>query len=113
MKQLTNKIKHIISSDKGETLIETVVSMIIFVVSMLTISSMVNTALKITESTTQKATLFQEKTINPAVLSNFDESEQANITFYNDQLDISATHAAIINKNGEIPAFTPKGANEP
>ena len=107
MKKWTDKTKATIQCDKGETLIETIVSIIIFAIFMLAISMMISTSLKLTSVSTQNTNHMQEEIINPVMMYEYNDSTNVNISFSNSVFGISTSHTTRLNDKDGIVAFTP------
>lgn len=113
MKMWIRRIKKIIRSNKGETLMETIVSLIILSILLLAVTTMIQTALRMTSISIQNAEGTQDN-VNFVILSEYtlseysDSGELAEITFTVSGMGISASHDIILNKEGNIIAFTPK-----
>lgn len=110
MKLQDRKLKRIIRSDKGETITESIASLLVFMVLLLAVTTMTQTALKMTRESIQTATDAQEGYINNAMLSGYVSSgDVESITFKSTvATNINTTHEVLINNDGGIIAFTPK-----
>ena len=92
-------------NNKGESLIETIVSMIMFGIYMIAITGIINTALGITRTSTKNAETVQKTIINPAILEeNYDFT--GTVTFSGG--GISASHTINIYDDSGIIAFMPE-----
>ena len=112
MNTLIRRAKKIFRSKKGETLMESIVSMLVLSVLLAAITMMILTALKFTNTLTQRATTMQEEKINPAVLlSKTTGSGEITFTAASDApdaaTDISAKHNVRVYDDDGIIAFAP------
>lgn len=113
MKILIQRIKKIIRSNKGETIVESIVSLLILSILMLAVTTIIQTALKMTSVSIQNAKETQD-VLNIIAQAEYSDSEPAEITFSASDISISATHNTILNKDGGIIAFSPpKSSAEP
>jgi Tfp pilus assembly protein PilV len=77
MKQLTNQVNRLLHSNRGETLLESIVSMFILSIFVVTITTMLITAMRITNNSTVNAKAIQDVSINPMIVdeTHFDEDD--------------------------------------
>lgn len=75
MKELTllNRAKAILSSQKGESLMESIASILIFNILMLAVATMIKTSLRITEHSTASASSRQEQA-NDFIIEDYDST---------------------------------------
>lgn len=117
MKELTwllNKAKTILSGQKGESLMESIASILIFNILMLAVATMIKTSLRITEYSTTSAATRQEQA-NNFILENYPTSTDtpklelreraSDVTYvsHNINVDIDVTYY----DDGTFQAFTP------
>lgn len=112
MKMWIQKTKKIIRSNKGETLVESIVSLLVLSILLFAVTTMIQTALRITSASTQTAKGIQD-TLNIVIRSEYSDSVPDQITFTASGFGISATHDIILNKDGGIIAFAPPEAPAP
>ena len=100
-----------IKNNRGEALIETIVSILIFTILMLTVSSTLNTALRITNSSTKTEARIQENVVNHLTLYKYSGDGNTRIVFScsDSDIDINATHSIKLNNASGITAFAPAG----
>jgi len=112
MKISIQTIKKIFRSNKGETLVESIVSLLILSVLLLAVTTMIQTALRMTSASAQKARGMQEDTVNPVILADYRDSENdVAITFEATAIEgehnIEAKHNVVFNQDGGLIAFSP------
>ena len=110
------KIKAIFNSNKGESLVESVISILIFSVLLLTITLTIQTALLITANATQGANTAQDN-VNSIITDLPPQAHNASITFNFEYTLVGETDSKIlspvthnvntINENG-FRAFRPR-----
>ena len=105
MKRSIRKIRKTIRSNKGEMLLESIVSLLILSILLVSVAVTIQTALRITGISLQEAQETQETRINPLVLAQYTDSEATNITFTAG--GILASHQVVFNLDGGILAFSP------
>jgi len=95
--------------NKGETLMESLVSIILYALFMTVITGMINISLRITNSSTAGADIIQQG-INPVILSDYGEDYDKWKIFFTDKNKkyISTRHYVRLNKNQGLVAFTPQ-----
>lgn len=108
MKTLIQRIKKTIRSNKGETIMEGIVSLLVLSILLLVVTTMIQTALRMTSVSIQNAKESQD-VFNDVALSEYSDSESAEITFSFSfsGTSMSAAHDIIVNKDGGIIAFAP------
>lgn len=106
MKILIQRIKRIIRSNKGETIVESIVSLLILSILLLAVTTIIQTALRMTSVSIQNAKETQDL-FNIVAKAEYSDSEPAEITFSASDINISATHHIIFNKDDGIIAFSP------
>lgn len=106
MRMWTLRINKIICLNKGETLVESVVSLLVLSLLLLVVTATIQTALRMTSVSLQKVKETQD-VLNAVARSEYSESELAEITFSASGLGISAKHNIVLNKDGGIIAFAP------
>jgi len=112
MKISIQTIKKIFRSNKGETLVESIVSLLILSILLLAVTTMIQTALRMTSASAQKARGVQEDTVNPVILADYRDSENdVAITFeataIEGEYNIEAKHNVVFNQDGGLIAFSP------
>jgi hypothetical protein len=93
MSSLIGKAKENIFNRKGEMLMEAIVTILIFSILLVTITTMIQTARVITANSMQEATGFQEERLNRAVLA----SDELNLV--NGILSFTSTAAGIYSEH--------------
>lgn len=100
-----------LGSAKGESLIESVISLLILSILMLAVAAILTTSLNITVRAVGNATALQEDTVNTIIMSDLSDGEEGDIAFrFEDAasgIDIFSTHE-IMCTDDEIFAFEPK-----
>ncbi|MCL2538700.1 MAG: hypothetical protein FWE66_00015 [Oscillospiraceae bacterium] len=105
MKKLIRRTCDILRSKGGETIMESVVSMLVFSVLLVAVSAMVHTALTMILGSVRSAGIMQEQTINPVILSEYTETgASTTLTFTCD--GFSAWHEVIMS-DSDVLAFIP------
>jgi uncharacterized protein (UPF0333 family) len=108
MKILIQKIKKILHSNKGETLIESIASLLVLTVLIAAISTMINFSLRITSDATRNARAMQD-TVNEVIWEEPGDSLEITFTFIDSGgIAISASHDVEFNEHGGIRAFYPQ-----
>lgn len=114
MRILIRGIKKILRSQKGELLVESLVSLAILSILLTTVTAMVQFSLRVTYNTTQNAMAQQEDILNPIIWTDYDGSSPtvtaAKITFTETLVTdgIEAFHDVYFNTDGGFIAFTPQ-----
>ena len=96
-----NKIVKRLTSNKGELLVETLISFLILSVLVGAVVGVLNSSMQSTGSSIQDGKILQEVEINPAVLSNYIASETATITFSGPGLS-GASHQISFNTTHDL-----------
>lgn len=109
MNRLLRKIKKRIRSKKGETLIESLASVLVLTVLSLGVAASIQVALKITGDSLEKAEITQGE-VN-SVVSGASGEPGSTITFTG--AEITASHKVSLYNDGGIIAFYPEGAGGP
>ena len=71
MRSLVRRIKYSLSSRKGETLIEAIVSIVILAILLSTITLMISTSRRLTANSMIEAREMQEDVLNPVYLGDY------------------------------------------
>ena len=105
------KIKKMLSSNRGESLVESLVSLAVLTVLLVAIGLIIHTALRMTSISSVEATRTQEQVINPAISTEFGDDETGEITFsfrfgVGTPL-INVTHDVKIYEEEGVIAFSP------
>jgi len=108
MKKLSYRSRNILSSKKGETIVEVMVAFVILLICLAGVSAMITTSLRITSLSVMNAKSTQEELINPLVLGEYGE-KAGEITFSNVEYQISTTHRIRFSDEQNMIAFTPEG----
>jgi hypothetical protein len=110
LQQILKKTEKIISSNKGTLLMEIIVSLLIFSILITAVTLMLRVSLGMTGSITLHAGDVQD-VVNNVILADFDDEEQATITFsyiIPGAGERTATHKVIVNASDDgILAFYP------
>jgi len=105
--ELFRRIKELIGSDRGETLVESIVSVFIMGILFTTIAMMIVTSFRMTNTSVERAEENQEEFVNPLVLTEF-AGDIIDITFMIGGIDgIIATHQVVFSAENGILAFSP------
>lgn len=108
MKEWINRTKGIILSSGGETLMESLVSLLVLTILLLTVTAMIKTSFNMSGATIKNATDEQE-TVNKLVLSDYgDDYFESDITFSSED-GISSTHGIKLFDSDGYIAFAPAG----
>jgi len=120
MRKWIDKLLKIIHRNEGETVVESIVSLLVLSILLLAAAAMIQTALKMTVIATQNAKEMQEDTMNPVIWSDYDESANysdstnGNITFFAYKADdpektelFSVNNPVEFNQTGGVIAFSP------
>jgi len=115
MKKQIHKIKRILCSNKGETIMESIASLLILSILLMAVTMMIQTAQQLTAMSTTTATDVQENTINSAILGDYDGEKNLIITLENAEssvgayeVNMTASHAVIFTDDSGVVAFAPK-----
>jgi hypothetical protein len=93
MSSLIGKVKKILSQKSGELLMEAIVSILLFSILMVTVTTMIQTSRNVTATSMQEATAFQEGRLNLAVIVSDDLNlVQGVITFTSVSADLHSEH---------------------
>jgi hypothetical protein len=112
MKTWVSKIRGILRSDRGESIMEAVASMLILAILLATITSMIQTSLKWTGIYLQESRAMQD-IINPVRLGVYGVySETVEISFKADVTKVEASHNVDFYDNNGIIAFSPRNDTE-
>jgi len=106
MKTPIRKIKRLLISKKGETIVESIVSIFIMTVLLVSVTSMIQIALRTTSSSIKEAKRVQEEIINP-LISSGGSGNMVTLTFKIPGLP-DVTHNVVLSANEGIIAFAPE-----
>lgn len=116
MKKWIDKFIKILHQNKGETLMEIIVSLFVLSILLLVVTTMIQTALRMTSALTQSAKETQESVMNPVMwsdytdIANYSDSNVVHITFsyeINGETKI-ARHEVEFNVVDGVIAFSPR-----
>jgi len=107
MRKWIHKIEKNIVSKRGETLAESIVSLLIFAILMLSVTMMIQTALRTTARSTRAAREAQDH-INLVILSKYDEETDITFSYEIAGETKSVRHRVRFNESGGIIGFTPQ-----
>lgn len=105
MRNLTHKTTKKLRSKRGETLVETLISVVIFALFSLGIATTVQVSLRITADATEAEDTRIEK-INSVVTTS--DGDSAVITFFAPSMGINATHSISLYSQDGVIAFDPE-----
>ena len=112
MKESLQRIKKNITDSKGETLMESIISLLILSVLLVAVATMIQAALGLTNSLTQRANSTQEDTINPVILTDYSNSITNSIIFFAEDGSISAAHDVLVFNEDGLVGFSPADAGD-
>ena len=115
MSILISKIKKILRSKSGETIMEAIASMLILTILLTTIASMIRFSLNLTSITSEKADMEQEEVMNYLLLDDFGGVSNPTAVITTAVITLKADGISAVNhtvdfytdENGTI-AFIPK-----
>ena len=112
MKSLILRIKKVLRTNKGETLMEAIVSILLLAILLTTITAMIRSSLNMTANIMQEAQRVQEELINPAFLATIDpanlDADEVSFTFTASSIVMTASHDVLVFDNTDnISAFYP------
>jgi len=107
MKNLIRDIKGILRSKRGELVLESIVSLLMFSILLAGVSAMLQTSIMMISVSIRNAKELQEQTINKITLSEYEYSSEAVLTLTHAYG--SASHEIVFN-DSDIIAFVPDGA---
>lgn len=109
MKKLKAKLKAILSSNKGESLMESLISMVVFAIMIEAVTLMIMTALRMNSSSITKATASQTS-INNEITGVYDTFAERTMTLsWNDIETGEEVEVEIELEVSDYGAFRPKG----
>ena len=108
---LRSSLEKIWKSNRGETVIESIISMIILSILLVSVAMILQTAIKMTERSLEMAESSQEGLANQLILDEYEEEDDDvdfNISAKDATIDIDATHKVTLNiASDDIIAFYP------
>lgn len=112
MKRLTDKIRTILADSNGESLIESMVSIMVFALFLLAVATMLNISLRIIANSNAAAVQSQTEA-NNAILENVVGTEEKEFTLkgvITDEADvvIDVTFDVNLANDGSFVAFAPE-----
>ena len=107
MKSLMFKIKKRLRSNRGETLVEAIISILLLAILMTTVTLMIQTSLRLTANSMQDAERIQNETFNPAIFNNHgdDDLSDGTITFLYSYRPVGALDPIYGNAKHDIQIF--------
>lgn len=106
-----NRICEILKSKRGESLLESIVSILIFTIMMVTVTAIIGTSLNLTANADKKTTEWQQGALNPAILNKSAETTgSVTISFTGSASGagtIKITQKIKYGKNAEVFSFVP------
>ncbi|MCL1819030.1 MAG: hypothetical protein FWG36_00065 [Oscillospiraceae bacterium] len=109
MKKPKRKAGKILRSSRGETLIESIASLVMLTVLLLTVSVMLASAMKMTSVSTQDSIKMQEEEVNPVLMSDYSNinARISVITFRSPNSGIHSSHQVTLIEEYNVLAFVP------
>lgn len=107
MKRLTDRIKTILTDKRGESLVESLASMMLFTLLMINITMMINTSLQITGVSTVNAKNKQDNA-NKYILEIYDSKSSHNLILRDDMNGINVAIPVDFSDDGNFTAFSPR-----
>jgi len=103
---MKNKIKKILGSNRGETLVESLAAILLMSILLIAVGTIINVSLNFSRLAVDNARVSQGE-VDEIILGNYDEPEPATIEFYIQGSPTPlAWHEVTVN-DGDITAFTP------
>jgi len=106
MKKRILKIKRILRSNAGETIMESIASLLVLAILLMAVTMMIQTSLRMTAASNVSATESQAGTVNSAILGIF-SGKGKDIVFSAPGGEISAAHTVNFTNDDGIIAFIP------
>jgi len=117
MKKWVLKTKNILRSKRGETLMESIVSLLILTILLTAVGMMIQTALNMTLISTQNAREMQHDIANPTIRALYatGSTDDTEIIFSSPEIGagFTASHEVVIFDGGIIAFSPPEGAGGP
>lgn len=107
MKRLTFKLKTVLLNNKGESLMESVASLLIFSILMMAVATMITASLRITSASTKDASERQDA-VNKGIMEDYDTTP-TNDTLTFEGTGINVTIPVEISDEDGYVAFIPEG----
>jgi len=110
LQQLKIRLKNILQSKKGFTIMEAIVSLLILGILLTTVVTIIRFSTSLTSTSITAANEAQDR-FNSLILESFDEyssSYEAIVTFASDSIDIEVSQDIIIYGEDGIVAFAPR-----
>ena len=105
---MLHKFKFIIQSKKGESLVESIISIMIFSLLLVTIALTIQTALRISTITSEDANRLQ-RTANELIAGQFDDAVIGTISFTSTGgVTINSSHQVVFANVDGLRAFHPQ-----
>ena len=115
MKTLRIKLKEIFGNNKGESLIESIVSVFVLALLVLTITSIIQVSLRMSNRAIENAETMQVDVFNPLLGDELADDNMFTIIFTNPIFTVDVEHTdelRVVNVEG-IWAFSPLEDNTP
>jgi len=106
MRKTADRLRAELSSRGGETLVETVISLLIFTVVMLAVTYMLTTSLRLVNKAQETARLLQDR--DNAVAAGDYTGSAGTVAFTIDALGVTSSHGAVVKSENGICAFRPE-----
>lgn len=107
MKRLKDKLKTILTGKKGESLVEGLVSLLVFSVLMMAVTMMINTSLRMTAASTADASAKQES-FNNAVFEQYTTPAAVNLLLQTSGSAIDVSVPVYLSNDGTYVSFSPR-----
>jgi Tfp pilus assembly protein PilV len=88
MKESMSGIKSRLKTNKGEILIETLISFFILAILMAAVTTAINNSMHVTGSSVQRGRVVQEVEVNTAILTNYWSETETGITFTGNGINV-------------------------
>jgi len=109
MKSLKDSIKKVLRSNRGETLVEAIVSILLLAILMTTVTAMIQTSLRLTANSMRDAEELQSDTFNLAIAGTHPDFSPGVVAFETKSPALIKTQhdIDILEDTGDIVFFYP------
>lgn len=107
MKKLINKIKTVFADTRGESLVESIASILIFTILMVTATMMIKTSFRITGNSTVDAG-YKQNIVNKTVFQRYDNASAPDLILRDDTNGIKVIIPVDLSSDGNFTAFSPR-----
>ncbi len=104
--KLANRAAGLLRKRRGETLVETVLSLLIFSIVMLAVTYMLTTSLRMITKAQETEAVLRER--DNALAAGEYSGSSGTVTFTIPELSLSSSHGVIVGGEGGLTAFRPE-----